>query len=198
MPEWGHHPDGFGCVSCCCQDPWPGVWRMTLVFATAAVAFLCTNGFWRVGALGSFIAAIVFGVCQVSRLRPRGRGGDTKGSARILRWQRRALPRCKLADARRFFNAPPAALGAAPPAHHARLVAPGLRQQRDLVEGGRPPGDGLLRRRQHDLVAQPARHRPPHLHQRVHVRHTDPIMRHSLPSRPPAVRGPPGLPALRA
>lgn len=168
---------------------------MTLVFATAAVAFLCTNGFWRVGALGSFIAAIVFGVCQVSRLRPRERGGDTKGSAQYSGGSDKPCQGSSWLT-RGFFNAPPAALGAAPPAHHARLVAPGLRQQRDLVEGGRPPGDGLLCRRQHDLVAQPARHRPPHLHQRVHVRPTDPIMRHSLPSRPPAVRAPPGVLAL--
>lgn len=56
-------------LSSCCgvlQDPIPGLWRMGLVFVTAMLSFLCTNGYWQVGAVGSVIAAIVFGVCQVS------------------------------------------------------------------------------------------------------------------------------------
>ncbi|CAB1113975.1 unnamed protein product [Ectocarpus sp. CCAP 1310/34] len=44
---------------------WPGVWRMTLVFACAIAAFLATNGFWPSVPLSvRFLTAALFGVLQ--------------------------------------------------------------------------------------------------------------------------------------
>ena len=47
------------------QDPIPGLWRMTLVAVTALFSYLVTNGYYQVGLVGSVLAALLFGVCQV-------------------------------------------------------------------------------------------------------------------------------------
>lgn len=46
------------------RDPWPGVWRMTLVFLTAACCYAAVNNIIDVGQTGRVMAAVVFGIVQ--------------------------------------------------------------------------------------------------------------------------------------